>query len=73
MTEGLHGLHGWQYLFMVLGGITIVYSFVFWVRPPALAVYFVVLRGPPLCTGLVMWLRLLALALLRVLAVSDER
>ena len=36
MTEGLHGLHGWQYLFMVLGGLTVVYSFVFWVRPPAL-------------------------------------
>ena len=38
MTEGLHGLHGWQYLFMVLGGITVVYSFGFWVRPPPLAV-----------------------------------
>lgn len=44
MTEGLHGLHGWQYLFMVLGGITVAYSFVFWVRPPALA--------SPVCTHL---------------------
>lgn len=66
MTEGLHGLHGWQYLFMVLGGLTVVYSFIFWVRPPALAVYLVVLRGivflhslvcgcAPLCCSTYQW------------------
>jgi len=33
MTEGLAGLHGWQYLFVVLGGITVIYSFVFWASP----------------------------------------
>ncbi|KAK9845264.1 hypothetical protein WJX81_001592 [Elliptochloris bilobata] len=30
MTEGLGGLHGWQYLFIVLGAITVIYSFAFW-------------------------------------------
>jgi len=33
MTEGCGGLHGWQYLFVFLGGITAAYSCIFWVPP----------------------------------------